>query len=73
MNINKFINAFKNIPRDKKEIINIIVELIIFLIIIGFILILISCGKPKNVGVEKKYTLKVVFMDNSEDTLIKLR
>jgi len=46
---------------------NIIFSSTIFLLFSSaFILVLFSCGKPKNVGVDKKYTLKVVFSDNSE-------
>jgi hypothetical protein len=64
MNVNKYIMAFKNKP---KQDFFFVIGAIIAIIIIA--LLLFGCGKPKPVGVEKVYTVKVVFMDNHEDTL----
>lgn len=41
----------------------------LFILIVISTLVL-SCGKPKQLGTEKKYSVKVVFMDGKEDTLI---
>jgi len=63
MNVNKFIMTFKNKPKqDFFFVIGVIVATIIIVLLFG-------CAKSKPVGVEKVYTVKVVFMDNHEDTL----
>jgi len=39
------------------------------LIIFTLLTIIVSCEKPKKIGIKKNYTVKVVFMDNKRDTI----